>query len=116
MLKGEFPLSVLLMFFVMLIGGAAAFYFTTGKYKKVSVDDRFLYVSNFLKEIKIPLSEIGDITEIKWVRGHPVTIHLRNESEFGRKITFTPKLRGLRFFSSDPVVEELKEMAGIKYL
>src|SRR5215813_7967384 len=34
--------------------------------KEVSVDDSFLYVSNYLKEVSIPLSEIYDVTENFW--------------------------------------------------
>src|SRR5688572_12628627 len=46
----------------MLIVGATIFYFTVMKFMAVTVDDRFLYVSNFLKEVSIPLSNIGDVT------------------------------------------------------
>ncbi len=88
-----------------------ALYLTVMKYKKVFLDDKFLYVSNYLKEIEIPLSNIGDVTEIVWIRGHPVTIHLKTPSDFGSKITFTPKSKGFRFFSANPLVEELKELA-----
>lgn len=101
-------------FFVMGIAITAIYYFTIMKYMKVSVDDRFLYVSNYLKEIKIPLSDIGDVTEIVWLRGHPVTIHLKRRSEFGSKITFTPKSQGFKFLGPHPVVGELKELAQTK--
>lgn len=90
-------------------------YFTVMRYKKVSVDDSFLYVSNYRKEIKIPLSGIGDVTEIKWVRTRPVTIHLKTDSEFGRKIVFTPKMNGFRIFADNPIVAELKESAKNKF-
>lgn len=81
--------------------------------KSVSVDDKFLYVSNFRKEISIPLSEIHDITEIVWINVHPVKIHLKSPSEFGDKIVFMPKFRFFSFFSSHPIVDELKSLAGI---
>jgi hypothetical protein len=99
------------LFFVMGIGGTAILYFTVMRYMKVSVGESFLYVSNYLKEIKIPLSDIGDVTEIVWLRGHPVTIHLKRRSEFGSKITFMPHSQGLKFLSPHPVVGELKELA-----
>ncbi len=100
-------------FFVMGIVITTIFYFTIMKYKKVSVDDDFLYASNYLKEIKISLSDISDVTEIVWIRGHPVTIHLKTPSEFGSKITFTPKSQGFKFFQPHPVVDELKALAKI---
>ena len=59
----------------------------------------------------IPLSEISDVTENVWINIHPVTIHLRAPSEFGSRIVFMPKVRFFDF-SSHPVVNELKGIAG----
>ena len=101
---------VLLGAWVMM---SAIFYWTGIRLKDVSVDDRFLYVSNYLKEIVLPLSEIRDVTENVWINTHPVTIHLRSPSEFGDKIVFMPKTRVFAFFSSHPVVEELKHLAKV---
>ena len=81
--------------------------------KKVEMDDKFLYVSNFRKEIIVPLSEIHDVTEIVWINIHPVKIHFKSTTEFGDKIVFMPKFRMFSFFSSHPVVEKLKTSAGI---
>ena len=91
--------------------GIYVMYRTTMRYKKVSIDDEFLYVSNYRKEIKIPLSDISDVTEIKWIRTRPITIHLKTDSEFGRKIVFTPKMNGFRIFADNPIIAELKESA-----
>jgi hypothetical protein len=87
---------------------------TIMRYKKVAVDDEFLYVSNYRKEIKIPVSKIEDVSQIKWFRTRPVTIYLKEDSEFGREIVFTPKLGGFQVFADNPVVKELKEKANIK--
>lgn len=83
------------------------------KFKVVSVDDNFLHVSNYVKEISVSLSDIEDITELGWVRSSPVTIHLKTDSAFGRNITFMPKLRGLNPFAAQTIVGELKELAKI---
>ena len=108
------PLPIIILLLALWAGFAAVLYFTLMRYMKVDIDDSFLYVSNFVKEIQIPLSEIRDVTEIVWIKGHPVTIHLKNDTEFGRKITFMPQVRALSFFSSHPVVSELKELAKIQ--
>ncbi len=101
-------------FFIAEIVITAIFYFTIMKYKKVSVDEHFLYVSNYSKEIKIPFSDVKDVTEIRLLRGNPVTIHLKQRSEFGSKITFIPKSKGLsKYFQSHPFVTELKALAKI---
>ncbi len=102
------------IFLFLTFGSMIIFYFTIFKYKRVWIDESFMYVSNHLKEIKIPLSHISDVTEIAYIRGHPITIHLTTPSEFGKKITFTPKANGFRFFSANPLVNELKGLAGMK--
>ncbi|HEV8591966.1 MAG TPA: hypothetical protein VGQ55_07665 [Pyrinomonadaceae bacterium] len=102
-------------FFLLLwIAGSAFIFYFAIRLKEVSVDYGFLYVSNYLKTVKIPLSQIYDVTEIVWINIHPVTIHLRSPSEFGTKIVFMPTMRYFAFFSSHPVVAELKQMAGTK--
>jgi hypothetical protein len=95
----------------MLAVGVFALSRTTMRYKKIALDDEFLYVSNYLKEIKIPLSHVGEVTEFKWLRNRPITIHLKTESEFGRKRTFTTKSNGFRIFADNPMVAELKAAA-----
>lgn len=103
----------LLIVTIFLAAGIYVMFRTTMRYKKVAVDDEFLYVSNYRKEIKIPLSNIADVTEIKWIRTRPITIHLKNDSEFGRKIVFTPKMNGFRVFADNPVIGELKALAKL---
>lgn len=81
--------------------------------KRVRVDSKSLYVSNYLREITVPLSMIEDVTEDRWWNIHPVTIHFRSATEFGQKITFMPKYRVFGLWSSHPVVAELKQLAGL---
>lgn len=98
----------------IIIFGIYSMYMTVMRYKKVLIDEHFLYVSNYRKEIKIPFSEIADVTEIKWHRTRPITIHLKTSSEFGRKIVFTPKFNGFRVFAENPIVAELKKLSEPK--
>ena len=102
------------LFLIFWLVGSAFIYWSCIRLKEVSVDENFLYVSNYLKEIAIPLSEIQDVTENVWVNIHPVTIRLNSPSEFGDKIVFMPRVRFFEFFSSHPVVDELKELARSK--
>ena len=92
------------------IAGSAFLLWDSFRLKAVSVDENLLYVSNYLKEIAIPLSHIYDVTENIWLNTHPVSIYLKSPSEFGGRIVFMPKTRFL-FFSSHPVVKELKQLA-----
>lgn len=103
------------VFLFIWVAGTAFIWWSCIRLKEVSVDDNFLYVSNYLKEVSIPLSEIYDVTENVWLNIHPVTIHLKSPSEFGDKIIFMPKVRFMSFFNlSHPVVNELKELARSK--
>ena len=104
------------IFLFAWVAGAVFVWWNCVRLKRVSVDDNFLYVSNYLKEIAIPLSDIHDVTENRWFNIHPVTIRLKASSEFGDKIVFMPTTRFFAFFSSHPVVSELKELARAKSL
>jgi hypothetical protein len=110
-LKSSPTLIIFLPFFALL-GGVSLWPMI--RLKKVSLDDEFLYVSNYLKEIKIPLDDIYDMTENRWIKFHPVTIYLRRPSEFGTKIVFAPTFRMFIFFTSHPIVEELRQWLGQK--
>ncbi len=107
------PLAVKVLFPALFLVIFAVIFWLSMRLKAVSVDDKFLYISNYLKEISVPFSNIQNITELR-LRGHPVTIHFKEKTEFGSKITFLPKMRFFNFARSHPVVAELKELAKIK--
>ena len=81
--------------------------------KQVRMDSQNLYVSNFLREISVPFRMIADVTENRWINIHPVTVHFRGDTEFGRQIKFMPTARFPTSWSSHPVVAELKQKAGL---
>jgi hypothetical protein len=78
----------------------------------VHVDDRFLYVSNYRREITIPLSDVHEITEKAWLSLRPVILHLSTPSAFGPRIRFMPKTWQAFFWSSHPIVAELEKMVA----
>ena len=62
--------------------------------KVIRIDDHNLYILNYTKEISVPLSEILNVTQNRWLKGgNLVTIQLQSPSEFGCKIRFLPKTR-----------------------
>lgn len=99
-------------FLVMWIAGSAFILWSCGRLKRVRIDREFLYVSNYRREVAVPLSMIEDVTENRWINIHPVTVRFRVPTEFGQTITFMPTAR---FFgwSSHPVVKELREAAHL---
>lgn len=104
-------LPTIYILFIWIVAVAFVYWFGI-RLKKVGIFGDSLYVSNYQKEIKIPLSEVADVTENVWVNIHPVTIHLKNESEFGNKIVFMPTFRAFAFWSSHPIVDELITLAN----
>ncbi|MGZ3254728.1 MAG: hypothetical protein ACXU7D_10515 [Burkholderiaceae bacterium] len=100
-------------FLLAWIVGAIFIWWTCIDLKRVRIDSENLYISNYLKEVSIPLNMIVDVTENRWVNAHPVTIHFRNVTEFGQKIKFMPTVRFFSWWSTHPVVAELKEIANL---
>jgi len=105
------PPPIKWIFLTATIAGAAFLYWTCMRLKQVRMDDQALYISNYLREIRVPLQQVEEVSENRWVNIHPVTIDLRDESELGRRIVFMPKVRWFALWSSHPVVKEIREAA-----
>ena len=99
------------MFLGILLVGSAFIYWFCARLKQVRIDDEALYISNYLKEVRVPLREIAEVSENRWVNIHPVTIEFQRDTEFGRSVVFMPKMRWFGGWSSHPVVAELREAA-----
>ena len=106
------PHEMKLQFLAMWIAGTAFILWCCAGLKKVRIDQDSLYISNFRKEIVVPLSSIGSVTENRWINIHPVTIHFRAPTEFGNKVTFMPKARFFGLWRSHPVIGELRGAAS----
>ncbi len=100
------------LFLAILILGSAWNWYCVARLKRVRIDGSNLCISNFFKEVRIPLDSIRGVTENRWLNLHPVTIHFRSPTPFGNSIVFMPKLR-LLGWRSHPVVAELKELAHL---
>ena len=88
--------------------GTAAIYWFCIRLKRVELDRNALYVSNYLKEIAVPLRDVEEITENRWVNTHPITVRFRRDTGFGTSIVFTPTFRLFAFRSPHPIVAELQ--------
>jgi hypothetical protein len=99
--------------FAFWLGFSGFIYWSCVRLKKVSIDDQYLYVSNYLREIAIPFSAIGDVTYNWWLNSHPVTIYFKEPTEFGDKIVFMPRFRFFPFLGPHPDVERLRRLAKI---
>lgn len=104
------PPQIKWIFLALTVAGAAFLNWTCMLLKRVRMDDQALFVSNYLREIRIPLQLVENVGENFWINLHPVTIEFRDKTEFGRWIVFMPKIRW-SFLTSHPVVEEIRQAA-----
>lgn len=102
------PAMPVLAFFVVITGTIAR---RMMSWKRVCMDTRSLYVSNYFKEIDLPFSQIAEVTEQRWL-GRTVIIRLRQVTAFGDTICFGPRAGLFRPWSRHPVVDELRRIAG----
>ena len=106
------PPQTKFVFLVVWIVGTTSILWVYAGLKRVRVDERQLYVSNYIEEIHIPFSAITEVKQNRWINPRPITIYFRDATQFGDKVTFMPKQR-IQFWSVDPVVNELKQLAGL---
>ena len=90
------------------VAGGVSIYWFCLRLKRVEIDSEALYISNFLGEISVPLRDVSEVRENRWVNIRPVTITFHHDTEFGRSIVFMPTMKLLLPFTSHPVVAELR--------
>jgi hypothetical protein len=110
---GPPPIEAKFGFLAIFAAGSVFILWTCARLKKIRVDDRSIYVSNFFKEISLPVDMIVDVTGNRWLSSRPVTIRFRGGTEFGDRITFIPAQRPFLPWRHQPVVEELRRLAGL---
>src|ERR1700694_1896501 len=78
--------------------------------KRVRLDDDALLISDYRREIRVPLKEVVAIEEPLWRRDRRVTLHFRSRTNFGDKVEFIPK--GVFFLPSraSRVADELRRL------
>ena len=87
----------------------------SARLKWVSVDDRLFYVAGLRTEIQIPFSEIERLEASFMWRPKQITLHLRSQSRFGKKIVFVPPQRSFESMrGGHPLVDELTAIIGAR--
>src|SRR6266480_2659316 len=99
-----------LFFAIILVAFTLFSYWSFGRLKRVDVDNKNLYVSNWLKEVAIPLTEIDYLYDL--TAGYPVFVHLKSTSAFGRRIVFMATWKPFLLFRSHPIVKELRGLVS----
>lgn len=84
-----------------------------GVLKVVEMDNHNLFISNGARQIVVPLAEVREVTDNRWLHAHPVTIHFARDNPFGPRVVFLPIMTDQWFwFSRHPVVEEITHAAA----
>jgi hypothetical protein len=99
-----------LIFLIGFILGSTSIYFLCIRLKFVALEGPILVISNYLTTIRIPISEIKDVTSTILIQPTLITLHLRNSTPFGDKIVFMGPLRFFGSFIRHPLVQELTDM------
>ena len=79
--------------------------------KKVEMNHKTLYISNYFKTIEVPLKEIESVSGSLFFSLEFVWITLSKRSKFGRRIIFAGEMRLNSCFSLHPIVYELRDLA-----
>jgi len=95
-------------FLAVLLAGSLVIYWWCVRLMRVAMTDRELRISNYRREVVVPLSDVDQVTENRWVNSHPVTVQFVRRTDFGHRIVFMPKVRPFALFSSHPIVAELR--------
>jgi len=111
--SGGLPGPELKWFFLLAaVAGTLFIRWSCIRLKRVRIDDKALYISNYVTEIAVPLANVANVTELRWLSTHLITVGFHSETEFGPRVVFLPKVRWLGIWSPQPVphpvVEEIR--------
>jgi hypothetical protein len=111
---GRFPADGFILAFVIAAVGSGVCFnvWLSLRIKKVETDGRYLYVSNYVRETAIPLSDIYDVKEMRWMQPYWITIELSRPSEFGNRIILVPPFRWGAFWTANPLVDDIRSRAN----
>jgi len=108
------PPEAKFLFLSVWIFGSAFVFWSKAGLKRVRMDRTQLLVSNYVREICVPISAVIDVKQNCWLKSRPITIYFGGTTEFGDQATFIPKWRlRILFWREDPVVDELRQLAGV---
>ena len=75
--------------------------------KVVKLDENDLIVSNCLKTVRVPLSEVDTVRDIDYGTQHHLQIWFRHPTEFGFDVRFMPEWS---WYKPHDLIAELEEL------
>ncbi len=124
-----FPLSLAVAFFLFTAPGArsraaawvflaiaaatwAVLYRVGICLRTVAIADDTLVVTDFGREVRVPLREVERVSGSLGLRPEVVWVRFRHPTPFGSRIVFMPEPRPLGGFTRHPVVDELRALVA----
>ena len=89
------------------VAGTGLLWWACMRLKRVRIAHESLYISNYRREIHVPLSEIRAIAGNRWLSTRLITIEFDRVTSFGSKVVFMPPL-GFLLFRPHPMIAELR--------
>ena len=99
----------MILFIIAWICGSIFLLWFARRLKFVSLDEEYLYVRDFSKEIQVPLSQVASVNESFFSNPKQITLLLSSASEFGSKIVFLPPPQWFGQMRKHPLVSELRQ-------
>jgi hypothetical protein len=91
----------------MTLATSAFVYWFGVRLKRVEFDGESLFISNYLKEIVVPIQDVESVSERGLDTWTLVTLTFGSTTEFGRRVVFRPTQRWVNRWAPHPVVDEL---------
>lgn len=73
--------------------------------KRVRIDDKNVYISNYIREVAIPAGNIRNATERGWMIPSTILLEFENKTEFGHRVRFIPV-----FFKDWEIIADLRKL------
>lgn len=79
--------------------------------RRVTLDDESLLVSNYVREIRVPLKNLSSVRERRTTVGREITLNLREPTEMGTTIVFVAgSVRWLWPWQEHPTLRDLRSL------
>ncbi len=86
---------------------AVFIFFSSGNVKKVTMSNKKIQISNFLRTEEIDIKDVESVDGSSYLSPRLVWFNLKNPCSFGTKISFIPAIRKAKGIGKHPLVHEL---------
>ena len=85
---------------LFVLGGILFFAFTFFRLKRIDADDKHIFVSNYFKTYRYPVTDIDNIIIYNHIILKAAHLKFKGKTSFGKKVIFIPMMSNLRNFAA----------------